>query len=241
LELQKKKLKMKKLILLLSISMGFAVNAQTNQQLLEHFEAYYKQMKSQGDIQGIINGLTHLNILSPSETRKDTLAYFYMKDGKYAQALNTIGVDVNEADTDMAVEIKAVSLKTLNKPKLALKQFQVLFERTQNVTVAYELAELNIQNQDLGQASELVEYGLLHVQDNMLKPYFEMQQPYQVPLRAGFLYLKALIIFNQNKATNIDEAVAYLEQAITLAPNFNLAYVSRDALLGQKAQPPKTD
>jgi tetratricopeptide (TPR) repeat protein len=232
---------MKKLILLLFISMSFALNAQNDQQLLKHFEAYYKQMKGQGDMQGIINGLTHLNILSPSVARQDTLAYLYMNEGKYMQALNTIGVEVDPSDTNMAVEIKAVSLKSLNQPKLAVKQFEILFERTKNVTLAYELAELYIQNQNLDDASKQVEYGLLNVQDNMQKTYYETQQPYQVPLKAGFLYLKALIIFNQNKATNIDQAVAYLEQALTLAPNFNLAYISRDALIGQKVPAEKKE
>jgi len=164
-----------------------------------------------------------------------------MNEGKFVQALNTIGVDLMADDSDMAVEIKAVSLKSLNQPKLAVKQFEELFRRTQNVTLAYELAELYLQNQNLEEASKQVEYGLLHVQDNMKKTYYESQQPYQVPLKAGFLYLKGLIVFNQDKETNIDTAVTYLEQALTMAPNFNLAYVSRNALLGQKPQPSKKD
>ncbi|WP_417865532.1 hypothetical protein [Xanthomarina gelatinilytica] len=232
---------MKNFILFLGMALSFSLQAQDNQELLKHYEAYYKQMKAQGDIQGIINGLTHLNILSPSAARQDTLAYLYMNEGKFVQALNTIGVDLMADDSDMAVEIKAVSLKSLNQPKLAVKQFEELFRRTQNVTLAYELAELYLQNQNLEEASKQVEYGLLHVQDNMKKTYYESQQPYQVPLKAGFLYLKGLIVFNQDKETNIDTAVTYLEQALTMAPNFNLAYVSRNALLGQKPQPSKKD
>lgn len=232
---------MKNFILFLGMALSFSLQAQDNQELLKHYEAYYKQMKAQGDMQGIINGLTHLNILSPSAARQDTLAYLYMNEGKFVQALNTIGVDLMADDSDMAVEIKAVSLKSLNQPKLAVKQFEELFRRTQNVTLAYELAELYLQNQNLEEASKQVEYGLLHVQDNMKKTYYESQQPYQVPLKAGFLYLKGLIVFNQDKETNIDTAVTYLEQALTMAPNFNLAYVSRNALLGQKPQPSKKD
>ena len=44
------------------------------------------QMKAQGDTQGIINAMTHLNVLSPSQARKDTLAYMYMSENKYMQA-----------------------------------------------------------------------------------------------------------------------------------------------------------
>jgi len=228
---------MKFFIVLIVSVLGLNTQAQNNQELLKHYQAYYKQMKVQGDIQGIINGLTHLNVLEPSEARLDTLAYLYMKDGKFTQALNTIGVKLFATDSNIAVEIKAVSLKSLNQPKLAISQFEELFRRTQNATIAYELAELYLQVQNLDDASKKVEFGLLHVQENMKKMYYESQQPYQVPLKAAFLYLKGLIVFNENKETNIDTAVSYLEQALTIAPNFNLAFVSREALLGQKKQP----
>ncbi|MCX7548522.1 hypothetical protein OS188_11225 [Xanthomarina sp. F1114] len=232
---------MKNIILLACVAMSFTVNAQNNKELLKHYEAYYKQMKEQGDIQGVINGLTHLNILEPSDDKQDTLAFLYMNDGKFMQALNVIGVDLYATDSNMAVEIKAHSLKSLNQPKLALKQFEELFRRSQNASIAYELAELYIQNQNLTEASKKVEYGLLHVQDDMKKTYYETRQPYQVPLKAGFLYLKGLITFNENKETNIDAAVSYLEQALDIAPNFNLAFASRSALLGQKEELTKTD
>ncbi|MFL0353044.1 hypothetical protein [Xanthomarina sp. GH4-25] len=229
---------MKRAILLFCITMclNLGANAQNTQELLKHYEAYYKQMKTQGDIQGVINGLTHLIVLEPSDARQDTLAFLYMKDGKFTQAINTIGVELFATDSDMAVEIKAVSLKSLNQPQLALKQFEELFRRTENVTVAYELAELYLQTQNITEASKKVEYGLLHVDDNIKKTFYETQQPYQVPLKAAFLYLKGLVVFNQNKETNIDTAVSYLEQALTIAPNFNLAFVSRNALLGQKSK-----
>ena len=72
-------------------------------------------MRTQGDVQGVINALTHLNILSPSQARKDTLDVLYMNEGKHVQALNTIGIDRNENDSDMAVEVKAISLQVLNQ------------------------------------------------------------------------------------------------------------------------------
>jgi len=70
---------MKKLVGLVLVMSSFIMSAQTNSELIKHFEAYYKQMKTQGDVQGIINGMTHLNVLSPSQARKDTLAYLYMR------------------------------------------------------------------------------------------------------------------------------------------------------------------
>ncbi|RSK41358.1 tetratricopeptide repeat protein [Mangrovimonas spongiae] len=229
---------MKQITTLVLLVLGLHSMAQNQTNLKTHYEAFYKQMKAQGDARGIIDGLTHLNILDPSTKRQDTLAYVYMSEGMYMQALNTIGVEKNTTDSDLAVEIKAVSLKAIGQSQKAIEHFDVLFKRNPSTTVAYELAELNMQNQNLIQATTFVDYGLENSKDDMYKAYYETQQPYRVPLKAGFLYLKALVTFNKNKSTNIDKAITFLDEALALAPNFNLAQLSKDALIGQK---PKTE
>ena len=131
---------MKKLFLLGLFVSGFMVSAQSNSDLLKHYETYYKQMKTQGDMQGIINAMTHLNILSPSPARMDTLAYIYMSEDKYIQALNTIGYERLVDDSDIAIEVKAISLKAMKQPELAIGQFEEMFKRKPNALIAYELA-----------------------------------------------------------------------------------------------------
>ena len=138
---------MKQLVILILAVSSFQINAQDSSELVKHYEAYYKQMREQGDIQGIINGLTHLNILKPSEARKDTLAYIYMSEGKEVQALNTIGIDKKIDDSDIAIQVKAVCLKAVGQPEKALIHFEEMFKRNPNAMIAYELAELNMQIQ----------------------------------------------------------------------------------------------
>ncbi len=111
---------MKKLLGLIVFVCAFQINAQDNSVLLKHFEAYYKQMKTQGDVQGVINAMTHLNIISPKQGRTDTLAVIYMNEGRHIQALNTIGIEKDANDSDMAVEVKAVSLQALRQPARAI-------------------------------------------------------------------------------------------------------------------------
>ena len=183
-----KKIQVSTILFLLSIG----VFAQNNSEFVKHFEDYYKQMKSQGDVQGIINGLTHLNILSPSQARKDTLAYIYMSEGKHLQALNTIGIEPNASDSNIAVEVKAISLKAVNQPDRALAHFEELFKRNNNPLVAYELAELNIQLKKIPEANKHITYGLANAKDDMNRAFYETQQPYQVPLKTAFMYLKAI-------------------------------------------------
>ena len=232
---------MKRFLVLVLFVCSFQISAQNTSELIKHYEAYYKQMRAQGDVQGIINGLTHLNLLVPSEARKDTLAYIYMSEGKHMQALNTIGYERKVDDSDIAIEVKAVSLKAAKQPKLAIEQFDEMFKRNPSPVIAYELAELNLQTKNLVEASKHVEYGIANSKADMIKAFYETQAPYQVPLKAAFIYLKGLIKFNEDTTVNIDAAIVYLDEALTLAPNFNMAQIGKNALLSQKPQEVKKE
>ncbi|WP_100613932.1 tetratricopeptide repeat protein [Confluentibacter citreus] len=225
---------MKQLLLLVLLVSGIQLGAQSNSELIKHFEAYSKQMRAQGDIQGIINGMTHLNVLSPSVARTDTLAYIYMTEGKYVEALNTIGVDKKVDDSDIAVQVKAISLKSVNEPELAVIQFEELFKREPNPSVAYELAELTLQLNKLSEAEKHINYGLMNSKDDMKHTYYEQQSPYQVALKSGFMYLNALLVYNKDKKGNIDAAVDILDAALKASPNFNLTQLTKNELLRQK-------
>lgn len=225
---------MKKLVVLGFLISSFVVSAQTNTDLLKHFEAYYKQMQKQGDVQGIINALTHLNVIAPSEARKDTLAYIYMSEGQYTQALNTIGIDRILDDSEIAVQVKAVSLKALKQPELAAAQFEEMFKRTPNALVAYELAELYLQIQKLAEADKYINYGLVNSKEDQKKAYYETQNPYEVSLKSAFMYLNALSMYNKDKKVNIDAAVDILDAALKTSPNFNLIQITKNELLRQK-------
>lgn len=227
---------MKKIVFVLVLSLGFVGTAQTKSELLKHYEAFYKEMRLQGDVKGIINAITHLNVLSPSEKRKDTLAYIYANDNQHMQALNTIGIDKNESDSDLSVKVKALSLKALNQPKRALEHFEVLFKRTPNAYLAYELADLKIQTGDYAGAVAHIDYGIANSKEDMKYAFYERQQPYDVPIKAAFLHLKALMQYNNDK-NNIDAAIALIDEALKLEPNFNLASLSKQALSSRKEQP----
>lgn len=227
---------MKQITIAVLMLFSVSIFAQTNTELKTHYEAFYKQMKKQGDVQGIINAMTHLNLLDPSVARQDTLAYLYLSDGKYLQALNTIGVEKNTTDSDMNVEVKALALKNLNQPKMAIEHYEVLYKRNPNVYLAYEMADIKLQINDVAGAKSNIEYGLANVKDDMKRAYYETQQPYETSMKAALLYLKGIMVFSENKTTNIDPAIKLLNDALAIDPNFNMAKVSRQALENQKAQ-----
>ena len=97
----------------------------------------------------------------------------------------------------MAVEVKALSLQALNQPARALEHYEEMFRRKPNVLIAYEMADLKIQIKDLTGASVNITYGMANAKDDMMRTYYESQRPYQVPIKAGFLYLKGLVKFQE--------------------------------------------
>jgi len=224
---------MKRLLLLTLLVGSTTVFSQSNPELLKHFEAYYKQMKLRGDAQGAINGLTHLDVLEPSQAKKDTIAYLYLSEGFNLQALNTLGIEKNATDSNIAVEVKALALKALGEPKRAIEHFEVMFSRKPNALIAYELADLKTQISDFAGAKTHIEYGLTNAGDDQMRSFFETQSPYQVPVKAAFLFLKGLITFNEDEA-NKDAALALLDQALQIEPNFNMANLSKEAIIAKK-------
>ncbi|OUR98164.1 hypothetical protein A9Q86_13985 [Flavobacteriales bacterium 33_180_T64] len=225
---------MKKIILLFAVITTFSAAAQTQSELIKHFEAYYKQMKGQGDVQGVINAMTHLQVLQPTQARLDTLAYVYVSEGRNLEALNTIGVEQKATDSDMNTEVKAIALKGINQPKHALVFYEELFKRDGTSYLAYEVADLKTQLQDFAGAKASVDFGLANVKPEMKRAFYESQRPYEVSLKGALTYLKALIVFNMNQTDNLDTAINLLNESIAMDANFNLAQLSKDALVAKK-------
>jgi len=227
---------MKKLLFLVALTLSVSVFGQTKSDLVKHFEAYYLQMKNQGDVQGVINAMTHLEVLAPSQQRRDTLAYIYASEGRNIEALNTVGIELGTNDSDMNVEVKAIALKAINQKDKALVFYKELFKRKPNPYLAYELADIKTQLQDFAGAKKDIEYGLANVKDDMKRAFYESQTPYQTSLKAAFTCLKGLVAFNENQTANIDTAIKYMNDALAIDPNFNLAKISRQALEQKKTQ-----
>ena len=225
---------MKNIITTLALLISFSAFTQSNEELLSHYKKYYKQMQSQADIQGVINALTHLNVLEESQARKDTLASLYMNEGKHVQALNTIGIDKNESDSDLAVQVKAISLKAINYIDESLIHYEELFKRKPNPFIAYELAEMKIRTGDLSGATRNITFGIANSDGDIVRNYYETQQPYSVPMKAAFVYLKGLVKINEDRENNIDASINIMNEALAIAPNFNMAKISIDALTAQK-------
>jgi len=69
----------------------------------------------------------------------------------------------------------------------------------------------------------------------MKRAFYESQQPYEVGLKTAFIYLRGLVELRKDQ-NNLDGALVYINQALGMDPNFNMARISRDALENRKKQ-----
>jgi tetratricopeptide (TPR) repeat protein len=157
-----------------------------------------------------------------------------MREGSHVQALNLLGVESTSQDSDLALEVKAIALRELNQGSRAIAHFEELFRRNPQPQTAYELADLKIQTGDLVGANLHITFGLENATDQMQRVYYESQTPYQVPMKASFLYLKSIVVFSENRDSNHDLAIDLLDEALTIAPNFNMATMAKTAIENQR-------
>ena len=230
---------MKKFLVLLLVLSGAALKAQDQTSLEKHYQAFYKQMRVQGDINGIIQALTNLNVIAPNTARKDTLAYIYSSNNQHMQALNLLGIERLEKDSDLAVQVKAISLKAIEQPKRALEHFEELAKRNPSAYLLYEVSDLKIVTGDNSGALVSIKEGQALTKADMKYAFYERQQPYEVALKSAFFHLEALVIYNTDK-NRIKEAIALIDRALVLSPNFNLASLSKQALESRLVVPEET-
>ena len=53
-------------------------------------------------------------------------------------------------------------------------------------------------------------------------------------MKASFLYLKSIVVFSENRDSNHDLAIDLLDEALTIAPNFNMATMAKTAIENQR-------
>ena len=103
------------------------------------------------------------------------------------------------ADSDMNVEVKALALKSLNQPKMALEHYNVLFTRNPNAPLAYEMADLMAQVDDIAGSKAKIEYGLSNATNEMKRTFYERNNRIRPLLKAAFLYLKGWFSLKKTK------------------------------------------
>ena len=205
----------------------------TDTALTNHYQKYYKMMLENNDLDGAIEGLSHLIVLAPSEAKKDTLAYMYLQANKPMQAIKVVG----SSTSDLALRTKALGFKNLNNPKKAIENYEALIQKNKSVLDAYELAQLQFSIQRFGDARTTINYGLQNSKDEKVRIFIKGNSYLETPIKAAFLNILGLIEYNLDKS-NIDKALAIFDEALKIDSQFVLALENKKGLLAQKEGKP---
>ena len=72
--------------------------------------------------------------------------------------------------------------------------------------------------------SRNITFGIANSDGDIVRNYYETQQPYSVPMKAAFTYLKGLVKINEDRENNIDAAISIMNEALVIKELINVIY-----------------
>ncbi len=209
------------LALLFYIS-GIAQNAKHERIAME--KQILKQAKLYGDANVAKTSMYKIIALEGnSSTYKDSLAYVYFSERKYAPCfMVTDEVLKRDPKNKEMLEMQAVSLETLGAYGKAIESYEKLFNLTNNNYYGYTLAKLKFNTKEFDEAFTLIQQVEKLNDSGKYKVTYSINKNYnqQIELLAAIQYLKGLIAQELNK--NDIAKIAY-KKALTIQPDFVLA------------------
>ena len=205
--------------------------------------AVYKKARAIGDNSTAIHSLYYLLATEPKAANyTDTLAYLYLDAGAYSQAYRLAeSILQQNVNDNLALEIKGLSAIQLQDPVVGLESYSTLYERTAQVSYGFRKLQLQYGLRRLGESVTTAEQLLtkLPAQDKtqISVEKADNKSSQKVTLKAGILYLQGLSL---EALKEKDKAVAALQTALQINPDYEMAKQKLNSLLAEaKPKPAK--
>lgn len=199
---------------------------------LSNHKKIITQALNYNDTQTVINSLHHIiNLEGTKSSYKDSLAITYFNVKKYRSChLLTKELLASKPNNLPLLEISAVSLQNLNRPKEAITAFEKLFALTNNMAFGYQLANLQYGLKRLAEAQITIASTIqCNEIENATIPFpLNKNKKQQVPLKVAAYHLQGLIAYDLNEYTAASIAFA---EATKRMPEFALATQNANTVL----------
>jgi tetratricopeptide (TPR) repeat protein len=198
-------------------------NASASDAQFKLYRAIYEQGLRYNDLNTSTQALHVMIALRPEDkTLLDSLALVYFQRGAWGQCalVSTEVLKENPEKTSM-LELRAVSYQSLGMGMESLADFEKLYPLTNNPYHLYEIASLQFSIRRYGECeATLVKLmGDESIKDKKLV-LGSGQQKQDVPMVAACLNMRGVLDLQQGKS---ESAKAYLEAALKIMPDFELA------------------
>lgn len=188
-----------------------------------------------GDYDVAKNALYHMMVLdTTNKLLKDTLCILYFQAGDMAQCvlLSTEILETNPKK-DPIRNLKAVAEKSLGLSKEALKDFELLYASSPEVDYLYQICTIQYELKRYGECMASADKIIADASSKEKKISIATNQSRQmVPLSAAAINIKGVVFLEMGKK---EEAKAAFENALSLAPEFELAKNNLAVLREEKA------
>jgi tetratricopeptide (TPR) repeat protein len=203
--------------------------------MLKMYDKMFHDALNFGDIAVATNAVYGLMSLKPdSVALLDTLSALYFQRQAWPQVvLVTTSILEKNANSESALELRAVANQSLGRAKEALADYEALYGKAKNPYHLYEIASLQFAMKRFGE-SELSANRIISdqsVKDETISISLQDGRSQNVPLHAAALNLIGVMNLEQGKK---DLAKSAFETAIKIYPEFLLAKNNLDAMAEMK-------
>jgi len=199
--------------------------------LLNLEKSIYKEALQNYDLDAAKNAIYHIIKLEGADSAyMDSLAYIYFNQKNYVSTLQVANKILKKNEKLPILELKAISLESLNALKEAVEVYEKIFAQKKDMLTAYKLADVQ---QKIGRFAEA--YATLKSVENhkfpekgfVTFPTAKKEKVQNVPFKAAYYNALAKASYELH---NYDEAIKNYEKALEVFPDFFLAKQNKQAI-----------
>ena len=195
-----------------------------NTQLYKHYQMKYVFGRKYNDMEVSKDALYSMIAMDPGDdSLKMVLCYYYFDQNQFASSL-FVSLDLlsRYPDNVDALRINALSYENMGVRDKAIDAYQKLFLRTNEVTVMYQAALLQLELSRYNECKTSLDIILKDPQAKALKLNFAKTDTEQqeVSLEAAASNMMGML---EKQQGNKDEAKTWFQKAVELEPEFALA------------------
>lgn len=211
--------------------------ADPREAMLEKEREVLEMARKNNDWNVATQAIYNILALSPADSAyRDSLAMLYYDRGAFVQAIQVGNKLLQQRPNDtVLVEMMAIAKESAGQLKESLEHYQQLYEDTRKPYYLYQIASIEFKLRRFNESAVTLNKLLSQegLEDETVIITYERGRQQRVPIQAAAINIQGVLALEMEK---FDLAKQAFEQALQLAPEFQLAKNNLQALKNQSQQ-----